>query len=301
MLALHRALSFTLVALSLLQFAHAHAIASNAQRLARGLAPAPPKRLFDPHYRAARDDVPSSLPTSASASDPASATPPPSSSASSASSSSDPSSASSASSSSASSASSTPILPTPGTVQTGAIGVYATSTAPTKKRDTFLGYMGAYGLSSTFGTGAASDGWTYSFTEPDPLSAVVQLNHPSTPYRLTGVAIRSGPQVTLGPGNAYYLELQNSRASTPAGSAASTYVYDTYAIGYAQTTIFRVDPASGRVSVQWVNPDGSLPQTYVAAHGSSLYVTGDPAALATQLGATPTPVAIFLERPSAAP
>lgn len=61
-----------------------------------------------------------------------------------------------------------------------AIGVYATSTAPTKKRDTFLGYMGAYGLSSTFGTGAASDGWTYSFTEPDPLSAVVQLNHPST-------------------------------------------------------------------------------------------------------------------------
>ena len=55
MLALHRALSFALVALSLFQFADAYAIearGSNAQRLARGLAPAAPKRLFDPHFSA---------------------------------------------------------------------------------------------------------------------------------------------------------------------------------------------------------------------------------------------------------
>ena len=91
--------------------------------------------------------------------------------------------------------------------------------------------MGAYGLTTTINTGSSADAWAYSFTEPDPLTAVVQLDHPSTvrapsapahtrtdvasqPFRLAGVAIRSGPQVTLGPGNAYYLELQNVRASS---------------------------------------------------------------------------------------
>lgn len=40
--------------------------------------------------------------------------------------------------------------------------------------------MGAYGITTTVGTGSAADAWTYSFTEPDPLTAVVELSHPST-------------------------------------------------------------------------------------------------------------------------
>ena len=49
-----QALSFALVALSLLQLSDAYAIdartGSNAQRLARGLPPALPKRLYNAHY-----------------------------------------------------------------------------------------------------------------------------------------------------------------------------------------------------------------------------------------------------------
>ena len=40
--------------------------------------------------------------------------------------------------------------------------------------------MGAYGLTTSIGTGSASDAWSYSFTEPDPLTAVVELNHDGT-------------------------------------------------------------------------------------------------------------------------
>ncbi|KAI0366524.1 hypothetical protein BV20DRAFT_971665 [Pilatotrama ljubarskyi] len=185
----------------------------------------------------------------------------------------------------------------PGAVYTGLIGVYAAGSSAVRKRDEAIGYLGAYGITPSDATGAAA-AWTYQYTEPSSNSMVVELNHPSTPYRLTGVAIRSGPQVTLGPGNAVYLELQNSRAHTPAGSASSTYVYDTYAIGYAQTTIFRIDD-SGKLFVDWVNPDGSVPTTYLFVSGTNIYVTGDPAALESQLGTTPTPVDIYFDVPDA--
>lgn len=185
-------------------------------------------------------------------------------------------------------------------MQTGFVGIYpaGTTTTPAKRDAQPLGYIGAYGVTSQLGDGSsAADAWRYSFTEPNPLTAVVELNHPSTPYRLSGVAIRSGAQATLGPGNAYYLELQNTRAHTPAGSASSTYVYDTYAIGYAQTTIFSVDPYTGKLTVKWVNPDGSTPKTYIAMSGNNIYVTGDMVALASQLGTTPTLVDIYIQAP----
>ncbi|CDO70060.1 hypothetical protein BN946_scf184601.g13 [Trametes cinnabarina] len=244
MLTLARVACFALLALSFITLAHASPAsrrsATNAERLARGLTPARPKRLYNP----SRTNVARSAPSG-----------------------------------------------TPGSVQTGNIGVYAasTGTTPVRKRDEALGWLGAYGLSTDISTS-----WQYQYTEPASPDDVVEVNHPSTPYRLSGVAIRSGPQVTLGPGNAYYLELQNVRAHTPAGSATSTYVYDTYAIGYAQTTIFAIG-SDGKLTVHWVNPDGSTPQLYTAVSGNNVYVTGDLNALASQLGTTPTPVDIWFD------
>lgn len=65
--------------------------------------------------------------------------------------------------------------------QTGYFGVYPASsgTAPTTRSDA-IGYMGAYGITTSIGTGSASDGWQYTYTVPDPRSAVVELNHQGT-------------------------------------------------------------------------------------------------------------------------
>ncbi|KAI0672156.1 hypothetical protein C8Q78DRAFT_1077718 [Trametes maxima] len=233
MLTLARVVSFALLALSLFTFAHANPaarrIATNAERLARGLAPARPRKL----YSGTRTNVARAAPSGVA-----------------------------------------------GTVQAGNIGIYPAGTSALRKRDEPLGWLGAYGVVTTTGSS-----WQYQYSIPASTDTAVELDHPGTPYRLSGVAIRSGPQVTLGHGNTIYLELQNSRAHTPAGSAASTYVYDTYAIGYAQTTIFRV-ASNGKVTVNWVNPDGVIPTQYIVKSGSNLYVTGDVAALQTQLGAS---------------
>ncbi|KAI0761348.1 hypothetical protein BD413DRAFT_647321 [Trametes elegans] len=248
MLTLARIASFALLALSLFTLAHAspagRRAATNAERLARGLAPARPRRL----YSGTRTNIARAAPSNV-----------------------------------------------PGSVQTGNLGVYASGSGALRRRDGPLGYLGAYGVVEPTASGAGG-AWAYSFTAPASADTVVELDHPGTPYRLSGVAIRSGPQVSLGPGNSYYLELQNTRAHTAAGSASSTYVYDTYAIGYAQTSIFKV-AADGKLSVNWVNPDGSIAPQYIAKSGTNLYVTGDLSALQAQLGASAsiTLVDIYLE------
>ncbi|KAI0634598.1 hypothetical protein C8Q77DRAFT_768669 [Trametes polyzona] len=251
MLTVARIVSFALLALALFSVDVAHASpasrreATNAERLARGLTPARPRRL----YNGSRTNVARAAPSGV-----------------------------------------------PGTVFTGSLGIFpaGTSTTTVRKREDAIGFLGAYGVVAP---GGAS--WQYQYTRPDSDDTLLELNHPGTPYRLSGVAIRTGPQVTLGPGNTYYLQLQNSRAHTAAGSSTSTYVYDTYAIGYAQTTIFTVDSATGKLTVHWVNPDGSVPTVYTVLSGTALYVTGDLTALQQQLGSSAplTPVDIFFDVP----
>ncbi|KAL1948336.1 hypothetical protein VTO73DRAFT_12411 [Trametes versicolor] len=242
MLTLARVVSFALLALSLFTLAHAspasRRAATNAERMARGQAPARPRRLYSGTRTNAARSAPSGV---------------------------------------------------PGTVQTGTIGIFPADTqTAVRKRSDAIGWLGAYGVSSTI-----AQAWTYQYTSTSSTSSLLELAHPSTPYRLGGVAIRSGAAVTLGPGNAYYLELQNTRAHTPAGSSTSTYVYDTYAIGYAQTSIFEID-INGKLSVHWVNPDGSVAAQYLYVSGTGIYVTGDPAALQSQLGADATLTAVDL-------
>ncbi|KAH9848138.1 hypothetical protein C2E23DRAFT_889381 [Lenzites betulinus] len=247
MLSLIRIASFALLVLSIFTVAHASPAsrreATNAERLARGLTPARPRRL----YNGSRTNVARSAPSNL-----------------------------------------------PGVVYTGKVGVVPSGTSPLRKRIDTLGYLGAYGVVAT-----TAQAWSYQYTQPVSGSAPLELNSPSTPYRLSGVAIRSGPQVTLGPGNTVYLELQNTRAHTAAGSATSVYVYDTYAIGYAQTSIFRID-LTGKVTYSWVNPDGSVPTQYLFYYNGALYITGDPAALQQQLGTTAlTPVDLYFDVPDA--
>ncbi|KAI0329801.1 hypothetical protein GY45DRAFT_840116 [Cubamyces sp. BRFM 1775] len=249
MLALARLASLALFALSLFTFVHAASpaarrAATNAERLARGLAPARPKRLYNPSRANVARSAPSGL---------------------------------------------------PGSTQTGRLGIYPAGTSPSlRKRDGTLGFMGPYGLVPP----GSSEVWTYTFSEPASSDTLLELNHAGTPYRLAGVAIRTGPQVTLGPGNTVYLELQNVRSHTDAGTVTPVYVYDTYAIGYAQTTIFSIDQSTGKLTVHWVNPDGTVAQQYIILAGTNIYVTGDVSALQAQLGAAQlNPIDIFFDVP----
>ncbi|KAF9560477.1 hypothetical protein CPC08DRAFT_708035 [Agrocybe pediades] len=52
----------------------------------------------------------------------------------------------------------------------------------------------------------------------------------------------------------------------------------------AETDVWIIDAAVKRLSVQWVNPDGSTPMTYLITNGVDLAVTGDVAAFNEKFG-----------------
>ena len=66
---------------------------------------------------------------------------------------------------------------------TGRVGLYTTSTettGPYKRDEVFIGYMGAYGVTTDVNSGQASDAWAYTYTIPDSPATPVNLNHPGT-------------------------------------------------------------------------------------------------------------------------
>ena len=66
---------------------------------------------------------------------------------------------------------------------TGRVGLYTASTdttGPYKRDETFVGYIGAYGVTTDVNSGQASDAWPYTYTVPDSPATPVNLNHPGT-------------------------------------------------------------------------------------------------------------------------
>ncbi|PSR79446.1 hypothetical protein PHLCEN_2v7033 [Hermanssonia centrifuga] len=322
MLSVYRLVSLAFIALSLFQVVDAYSARTNGQRLARGLPPARPKRLYvGARNNMARGD-PSAIPTSAT-SDPVvpstsvsvpSSTPIdtssiPSSSPVDTSSSVDtptetPSSTpvstlptsspsdtptstpvdtptSTPSSTPVDTPSSTPPSSTPSTpTQTGVVGIYSTqsSIATRKKRDsrTFIGYIGAYGIVQSPPSSDASSGWEYSYVVPDPLDAVVELSHTGTPP-LDHPLPPTSTIPTL-------LVTRKLPSQVPLSYRSFTRLSNVINMQ------FSIDPVTGEITVRWVNPDGSLPKTYIVQSGTILYVTGDVAALQRSLGTTDTTI-----------
>ncbi|KDQ61014.1 hypothetical protein JAAARDRAFT_191135 [Jaapia argillacea MUCL 33604] len=161
----------------------------------------------------------------------------------------------------------------------GYIGVSSTTGPGIGKRSgTLIGYFGNPQVDPST-TGASR----YTFTVPSDPTTVVQLTRTTDNNNHCAVSpYYSNP--TLGPQNTVYLRLENTRSTTAAG-ATSKYVYDTNAIGYAETTIFTVDPDTGDIGIDWFNPDYTA-LLYIVLYQSYLYVTGDVSAFEGQIGST---------------
>ncbi|KAI8989005.1 hypothetical protein BD414DRAFT_485677 [Trametes punicea] len=162
----------------------------------------------------------------------------------------------------------------PGSVQTGTLGFYSTDASGAT---TLVGYFGPVGMTTN-----PASAWTYHFTEPSSGSSLIELTGSNTQFRLCGVSTTA--LTTLGPGSPAYLKLGNSRSQTPPGSSTAVYKGDTYVSGYMQSDIFTLD-SNGKLSVNWVNPDGSVEPQYLLLYGTTLYVTGDVGLLRQQFPA----------------
>ncbi|KAJ3559024.1 hypothetical protein NM688_g591 [Phlebia brevispora] len=317
MFSLFRVVSFALLALSLLQLIDAYAVrrvpaGSNGERLAKRLPLPRPKRLYDPYRHVARQG-PSVLPTSVASSTPISSSPsgaptsapssaPPSSLApSSLPPSSPPPSSLPPSSVPSSTPSSTPTSQAPSATRTGYIALETINAGTPTKRDSYLGYMGTLGMASALpqpGVNTPS-AWTYKYVVPQAaddaisFSVVEEGNEaPDMSARLGALSLSGFNCPTLEAGSTGYLGLINFYDATSAGSATCTYLYGVAGTqGYGKTLIFTVDPETDEITVQWVNPDGSVSETYVAEYSDvewsyAIYVTGDLTKLATTLGTT---------------
>ncbi|KAI8972896.1 hypothetical protein BD414DRAFT_214260 [Trametes punicea] len=230
MLTIARIASLALLAFSFLTVVQASAgarrAATNAERLARGLGPARPKRL----YNASRTKVARSAPSGA-----------------------------------------------PGTLQTGVVAMYPAGTSPTDTpAPQPLGYMTQDEMTTN-----PAFAMQYQFTEPSSSSALLEITSTTIIYHLDGVA--TGSSTTLAPGSAAYVRLFASKVHTAPGAAVPVHAAEPWIIGYAQSTIWTVDD-SGKLSVHWVNPDGSVYPQYFFVSSSFVYVTGDPELLQQEMG-----------------
>ncbi|KAI9060025.1 hypothetical protein FKP32DRAFT_1679313, partial [Trametes sanguinea] len=170
----------------------------------------------------------------------------------------------------------------PGTAQNGVIALYTAGTSPTSGA-TPLAWMGQYQI-TTFEALAFS----YTYTQPSPSDALVELNCASDPGYRFG-AMPNGPRTSaqLGPGNNVYVKYTQTGVSTPAGATAGAFNSGKYSVGYVETTIFSIDDATGLITTKWVNPDGTVPPSlYHIIYASSLYLTGDVNQFLAQTGAT---------------
>ncbi|KAI0357721.1 hypothetical protein OH77DRAFT_1421818 [Trametes cingulata] len=241
MLAIARVVSFALLALSFFGIAQAslasRQAATNAERMARGLGPARPRRLYAGSRTNAARAAPSGVPS---------------------------------------------------TTHTGIIALYLTGTSPSGGVPP-LAWSGRFQIARS--AGAA---FSYTYTEPTPATAVLELECTDDPgYRLGGLPFRMYSSAMLRPGSPYYVQLNHVAAETPAGATEGAFQRGAYQIGYAFTTIFSVDPDTGKITVNWVNADGAVASpVYVLVYANGMYVTGDVPMFYSQTGATPGSVQV---------
>ncbi|KAI0805954.1 hypothetical protein BC629DRAFT_1437491 [Irpex lacteus] len=241
---------------------------SNAKRMARGLPPLPPRRLFNGNV--AREPVPSQTPTT-SGSDSALPSSTPASGSSSAS-------ASVSASSVASSSAAITVLPTAATVGAYVVNIVTGTTAAptptptvTRKRQTvgsFAGYLNQVAQITT-----TNRNIKFSLTTDD--AGLVHGLYPTDYQQPTAsqpisefICLANGHSldqsrdqpISLSATTGEYLyfgdcggDLDQPAGSPPTHDAAA--VEPEY---YASTRVWQVDPVTGAISFEYVNPDGSI-------------------------------------------
>ncbi|KAI0696861.1 hypothetical protein C8T65DRAFT_29763 [Cerioporus squamosus] len=210
--------------------------ATNAERLARGLGPARPRRLYSGTRTNAARAVPSG---------------------------------------------------SPGSTQRGVIKIVTAGSG-----GDVWAYMTAGGATGSTSVTTAD---TFSYNMPSPADALVGFTDVTNPsYRLSAYASSA---VHLGSGYATSARLLGVLTpATAAGSppvGAESYGYQG---GYAETTIFSVDPSTGKITVQWVNADGSVVYPSVYLYQTNVYLTGDFLALSGTVATSGwTPVDLYYD------
>jgi len=130
---------------------------------------------------------------------------------------------------------------------------------------------------------------------------LVSLNGLSDYPYVGGITGFADTNSNLDPGSFNYAYIGGIATDTPPDSAALT---ESNAFSAAsnipetvETAIWQVDPASGAVTAQWVNTDGSTPTTYIVyvASSQAYALTGDINAFVANFGLAPTVSFTFVQ------
>lgn len=158
-----------------------------------------------------------------------------------------------------------------------------------------LGYVspswndyGEYGALQATQTGALVVSFSYPVNSPYQLT-LVAMNSPSANYPNFGaVAGYSADQnePKFGPGEYNYAYIAGT-LDTPVGAVpqkgSNSYTSATGLDAMTESAIWTYDSATGAITAQWINPDGSAPATQVAIVSGVLILTGDVEVLSANL------------------
>jgi hypothetical protein len=159
---------------------------------------------------------------------------------------------------------------------TGPITVTDTTT------DTVLGYIS--GAQNGFGeytvVPTTSGALNVTFNESSASPFDIAINNPfdSNYSDLGGITGFSNSSPDLGSGSFNYSYLGESAATAPGATPANVGNSFTDATGIpedSESALWSVDAATGILSAQWINTDGSSPATFAAFTQDALVLTGD--------------------------
>jgi len=75
-----------------------------------------------------------------------------------------------------------------------------------------------------------------------------------------------------------------ARHTSLSTTEGETPFHDTNTASYLETTVFSIDPKTGEIGVEWVNPDGGRLPVQIALREERLYYTGDLSSFREYLG-----------------
>ncbi|PVH70064.1 hypothetical protein DL98DRAFT_437721, partial [Cadophora sp. DSE1049] len=150
-----------------------------------------------------------------------------------------------------------------------------------------------------------ADAMTITFPTPDGVKNVSRARFTSlnsgTTFSLVGfVQGRDNTNSDLNPSSFHYGYISGTNAS-PQGagpqSVGNLYTSTTGTSRTSESDVWTVDLASGAITGQWINQDGSSPNISLVSQMTALYVVGDRAAFATKYTAATTDITLqFLSR-----
>jgi hypothetical protein len=183
-------------------------------------------------------------------------------------------------------------------VYTGPITVTDTTT------DTVLGYVSSaqngFGEYTVVPTTSGALNVTFNESSASPFDITINNPFDSNYSDFGGVTGFANSSPNLGAGSSNYSYLAESNATAPGATPAfvGNSFTDVTAISEdSESAIWSVDAATGALTAQWINSDGSSPATFAAFTEDTLVLTGDLSTFESQFGGD----SVALSIPASAP